>query len=523
MNRPWSLFLAGLLALPACSPTLAQEARPAQDARPAAEARPAERKEADKDKKEAEEEKPIVTRGEVTVGGRAIKYTATTGFMPLRDLDGNLEAKIFYVAYTADEAGDKAKRPLMFSFNGGPGSSSVWLHMGALGPKRVVMPDGPTIPAPPYQLANNGESWLDRTDLVFIDPVETGYSRAAKPEFIARFHGLRGDIASIGEFIRMYLSRNERWTSPLFLVGESYGTTRAAGLAGYLSGRGIACNGVILISSVIDYAAISAGRGNETPFVLYMPTFAATAWYHKALAPNLQGLSLREFLDRAERFAATDYQAALSKGDAVPDDERARIVEQLARFTGLAPRFVDQSNLRVTPQRFFRELLRDKRRGVGRYDSRYLGIIEDAAGQATEFDPSYAAVQPAYTTTFNQYVRAGLGYKTDVRYNILGSERIGRWDFGGEGTGFPETLADLRRAMAENPALKVWIAGGYYDLATPYRIAAYTRDHMRLDPALKGNVRLTNYEAGHMMYLDAASREQLKRDAATFIDDADGQ
>lgn len=515
MSRPWFSTLAALIAaLPAFAPALAQ------DARPAAEARPAEKKDADK---KADDEAPIVTRGEVTVGGKAIKYTATTGFMPLRDLDGNLEARIFYVAYTADEAGDRAKRPLMFSFNGGPGSSSVWLHMGALGPKRVVMPDGPTIPAPPYKLAENGESWLDRTDLVFIDPVETGYSRAAKPEFNARFHGLRGDIASVGEFIRMYLSRNERWTSPLFLVGESYGTTRAAGLAGHLSGRGIACNGVILISSVLDYAAISAGRGNETPFVLYMPTFAATAWYHKALAPDLQGLPLRDLLDRAERFATTDYQAALNKGDAVPDDERARVAEQLARHTGLSPRFVDQSNLRVTPQRFFKELLRDRRRGVGRYDSRYLGIVEDPASQASEFDPSYAAVQPAYTATFNQYVRSTLGYKTDVRYNILGSERIGRWDFGGEGTGFPETLADLRRAMGENPHLKVWIAAGYYDLATPYRIAAYTRDHLRLDPAQKGNLRLTHYEAGHMMYLDAASREQLRRDAATFIDDADGQ
>ena len=500
MSRPWPLLLATLLA---ALPALAS----AQD-------KPAEK---------ADDDKPIVTRGEVTTGGKLVKYTATTGFLPLRDLDGNLEAKVFYVAYTADDAGDRAKRPLMFSFNGGPGSSSVWLHMGALGPKRVVMPDGPTIPAPPYTLAENGESWLDRTDLVFIDPVETGYSRAAKPEFNARFHGLKGDIASVGEFIRLYLSRNERWTSPLYLVGESYGTTRAAGLAGYLAGRGIACNGVILISSVIDYAAISAGRGNETPFVLYLPTFAATAWYHKALPPELQGLSLRDLLDRVERFATTDYQAALNQGDAVPDDERARVVEQLARHTGLSPRFVDQSNLRVTPQRFFRELLRDRRRAVGRYDSRYLGIVEDAAGQATEFDPSYAAVQPAYTATFNQYVRATLGYKTDVRYNILGSERIGRWDFGGEGTGFPETLADLRRAMGENPHLKVWIAAGYYDLATPYRIAAYTRDHLRLDPELKGNLRLTHYEAGHMMYLDAASRGQLKRDASAFLDEAGGR
>ena len=513
MIRSWFLILATLVAaIPAPLTALAQDPKPAEK-----------EKEKEKDKpKEAEDEKPIVTHGEVAIGGKALKYTATTGFLPLRDADGNLEARIFYMAYTLDDAGDRGRRPLMFSFNGGPGSSSIWLHLGALGPKRVVMPDGPTIPAPPYRLADNAESWLDRTDLVFIDPVETGYSRAAKPEFNARFHGLRGDIASVGEFIRMYLSRNERWTSPLYLVGESYGTTRAAGLAGYLAGRGIAFNGVILISSVLDFEAISASRGNETPFVLYLPSFAATAWYHKALSADLQNLPLRDLLDRAERWAEGPYQATLSRGDRITPEDRAAIVADLARYTGLAPRFVEQNNLRVTPGRFFKELLRDRKRAVGRYDSRYLGIVEDAGSPSTEFDPSYAAVQPAYTATFNQYVRSTLGYKTDVRYNVLGSERFGRWDYGGEGTGFPETLTDLRRAMAENPHLKVWIAGGTYDLATPYRIADYTRDHMRLDPALRGNLRLTTYDAGHMMYLDAPSRIQLKADAARFVDESAG-
>ncbi len=513
MIRSWFLVLATLVAaIPAPLAALAQDPKPAEKEK---------EKEKEKDKpKEAEDEKPIVTHGEVAIGGKAWKYTATTGFMPLRDADGNLEAKIFYMAYTLDDAGDRARRPLMFSFNGGPGSSSVWLHMGALGPKRVVMPDGPTIPSPPYRLAGNGESWLDRTDLVFIDPVETGYSRATKPELNAKFHGLKGDIASVGEFIRMYLSRNERWTSPLYLVGESYGTTRAAGLAGYLAGRGIAFNGVILISSVLDFAAIRSGRGNETPYVLYLPSFAATAWHHKALGPDLQGLPLLDFLTRVEGWAANEYQVALSKGDLISAEERARVVEQLARYTGLAPQFVDRNNLRITTERFFPELLRDRKRAVGRYDSRYLGMVEDSGSLSAEFDPSYAAVQPAYTATFNQYVRADLGYKTDVRYNVLGSERFGRWDFGGEGTGYPETLSDLRRAMAENPHLKVWIASGYYDLATPYRIADHTLNHMRLDPSLRGNVRLSTYEAGHMMYLDATSRIKLKQDAAAFIEDS---
>lgn len=509
MTRTWPLTFATLLAtLPAVAPTIAQDARPAERPKDAAK------------EKEADDEKPVVTRGTVTIAGKALGYTATTGFLPLRDLDGALEAKVFYVAYTADEAGDKAKRPLLFSFNGGPGSSSVWLHMGALGPRRVEMPAGPTIPAPPFKLVDNGESWLDRADLVFIDPVETGYSRAAKPELNRKFHGLRGDIASVAEFIRMYLSRNERWASPLFVAGESYGTTRAAGLAGYLQRQGIALNGVILISSILDYQLANSGRLVDLPNVLYLPTFAATAWYHKALAGDLQALPLRELLDRVERYAAGDYQAALSKGDAIPADERARAVEQVARFTGLPARVVDQNNLRVDDSRFFSEILRDRRQVVGRYDSRYVATVEDAANPRQEFDPSYAAVQAPYTATFNQYVRATLGYKTDVRYNILGSERIGRWDFGAEGQGYAETLTDLRQAMGQNPALRVWIAAGYYDLATPYRNAEYARDRLHLDPDARKRVTTTTYEAGHMMYLDAAALRQLKADAAAFVDAA---
>lgn len=506
MPRPWTLPLLALLAAFPAAPasTFAQDAKPA----------------AKEKEKEADDEKPVVTRGTVTIAGKALSYTATAGYMPLRDLDGTLEARIFYVAYAADDAGDKTKRPLLFSFNGGPGSSSVWLHMGALGPKRVEMPEGPTIPAPPFKLAENGESWLDKADLVFIDPVETGYSRAAKPELNRKFHGLRGDIASIAEFIRMYLSRNERWTSPLFVAGESYGTTRAAGLAGALQRQGIALNGVILISSILDYQLANSGRLVDLPNVLYLPTFAATAWYHKALAPDLQALPLRDFLGRVEAYASGDYQAALAKGDAIPADERARVVEQVARLTGLAPRVVDQNNLRVDDSRFFSEILRDRRQVVGRYDSRYVAAVEDAASPRQEFDPSYAAVQAPYTATFNQYVRATLGVKTDVRYNILGSERIGRWDFGTEGQGYAETMTDLRQAMGQNPALRVWIAAGYYDLATPYRNAEFSKDRLHLDPDARKRVTTTTYEAGHMMYLDAASLRQLKADAAAFVDAA---
>ncbi len=400
----------------------------------------------------------------------------------------------------------------MFSFNGGPGSSSVWLHLGALGPKRVIMPEDPTIPAPPFRLVENGASWLDKTDLVFIDPVETGYSRAARPELNKKFHGLRGDIESVGEFIRMYLARNERWTSPLYLVGESYGTTRAAGLAGHLAGQGIALNGVILISTVLDFQTIRFGRTNETPYVLFLPSYTATAWYHKKLPDDLQQAGLRAALDEAGRWSLNEYRAALARGDELPPEERTALVKRLARYTGLPEKFIDQNDLRITQGQFSRELLRDEKRTVGRFDSRFKGVAEG-------FDPSEAAVRPAYTATFNQYVRTELGYKTDTPYHILGGGQIGAWDWGPSGTGYPETGSSLREAMSENPHLKVLIAAGYYDLATPFAAVDDTLAHLKLDPSIRPNVRVTTYEAGHRMYLHAPSLAKLKQDATRFLDE----
>ncbi|HEX8338626.1 MAG TPA: hypothetical protein VF621_18040, partial [Pyrinomonadaceae bacterium] len=268
---------------------------------------------------------PSVTRHEIRVGGRALRYTVTTGVMPLKSAAGETEARIFYMAYTLDGAGDPARRPLMFSFNGGPGSSSVWLHLGALGPRRVQMlPDG-AMPPPPFQLVDNEHTWLDFTDLVFIDPVGTGYSRAARPDLAARYFGLQGDIQSVGEFIRLYLVRNSRWTSPLFLVGESYGTTRAAGLSGYLIERGIAFNGVMLVSTIMNFQTARFARGNDLPYVLFLPTYAAIAWYHKRLPPETQGMELRRFLGEVERWAATDYTVALAKGDRLTPSERQEV------------------------------------------------------------------------------------------------------------------------------------------------------------------------------------------------------
>jgi carboxypeptidase C (cathepsin A) len=468
------------------------------------------------------EEPPVVTHHEIRVGGKTLKYTATTGLMPLRDANGETEAHIFFTAYTLDGAGDTSRRPLMFSFNGGPGSASVWLHLGAVGPKRVVMlPDG-QMPAPPFHLVDNEYTWLDQTDLVFIDPVGTGYSRAVKPELSRKFWSVRGDIQSVGEFIRMYLTRYERWTSPLFLVGESYGTTRAAGLSGYLIERGIAFNGIVLVSSILNFETSNFAKGNDLPYVLYLPSYTATAWYHHKLAPDLQS-DLPKTLKEVEEWAATDYADALAKGDRLTAAERQRTIERLARYTGLDKRYIDNSNLRVSIFPFTKELLRDEKRTVGRLDSRFKGIDESAAAATPEFDPAIAAIRPPYTTTFNNYVRAELGYKTDLEYYILGEGVTSPWDWGLSGReGFTDTSEDLRQAFSRNPYMKLYVASGCFDLATPYFATEYTLAHMGLDPSQRRNVQTGQYEAGHMVYIDAKQLEKLKRDVAGFIESALG-
>jgi carboxypeptidase C (cathepsin A) len=463
------------------------------------------------------EEKPIVTKHEIRAGSKVLKYTATTGLMPIKNQAGDIEAQIFFIAYMLDNAGQAAQRPLMFSFNGGPGSSSVWLHLGALGPKRVRMLDDGAMPAPPFQLVDNDQTWLDQTDLVFIDPVGTGYSRATRPEIASRFFGLRGDIESVGEFIRLYLTRYERWSSPLFLVGESYGTTRAAGLAGHLIDRGIAFNGIILVSTIMSFQTARFALGNDLPYILFLPTYAATAWYHKKLPPDLQQ-SLRKTLDEVERWAATDYMVALGKGDRLSAEERQAVIEKLARYTGLSKSYIDNSNLRIEIQRFDKELLRDQKRTVGRLDSRFKGIDALAASERPDFDPSMAAIRPPYTAAFNNYVRADLGFKSDLEYYILGGG-IGPWNWGADNS-YADTSEALRSSFAKNPYLKVLVASGYYDLATPYFAAEYTLNHMGLDPSLRGNIKSSFYEAGHMMYIEKRSLAKLKEDVAAFIQSA---
>jgi carboxypeptidase C (cathepsin A) len=461
------------------------------------------------------DEPPIVTHHEMRIGGRALKYTATTGFLPIKSATGDVEARLFFMAYTLDDAGDAAKRPLMFSFNGGPGSSSVWLHLGALGPRRVKMrPDG-GMPAAPYELVDNDQSWLDRTDLVFIDPVGTGYSRPAKPELGSKFWTLDGDIQSVGEFIRLYLTRYRRWASPLFLVGESYGTTRAAGLAGQLIDRGIAFNGIVLVSSILNFQTAEFNKGNDLPYALFLPTYTATAWYHQRLAPELQK-DLRTTLSEAEAFASGRYVEALSRGDRLPADRRQAIARDVARFTGLSIEYVEQSNLRIEIQRFCKELLRREGRTVGRLDSRFTGFDELGVTSEPEFDPSLAAIRPPYTAMFQQYVTGELGFSSDEPYHILGGG-FTQWNWNRD-NGFVDTSEALRRAFVRNPYMRLFVASGYYDLATPYFATVYTLSHLGLHPALTDRITTGEYAAGHMMYIDVGELAKLRRDVAAFID-----
>lgn len=466
---------------------------------------------------EVEEKPPVVTEHEIKIRGKSLKYFVTTGMMPIKNEKGETEANLFYMAYTVNSAEGDPRRPLMFSFNGGPGSSSVWLHLGALGPRRVVMEAEGWMPAPPFNLVDNDDTWLDLTDIVFIDPVDTGYSRATTEDLSKQYREIDKDIEAIGEFIRLYLTRNKRWSSALYLVGESYGTFRSAGLAGHLIERGIAFNGIVLVSSILNLQTVVFGPGNDLPYVMYVPTFAATAWYHKRLAKDLQRLSLEKFLDEAEAWAIGDYHAALAKGDALAEKERTAIVAELARYAGLSEEYVDFSNLRVEIQRFCKELLRSDRRTVGRLDSRYTGIDERNLSEKPDFDPSMAAIRPPFTAMFNNYVRRELNYESDAEYHIL---RSLEWNWGAADDGHPDTSEALRSAFAKNPYLKLFVASGHYDLATPYFATEYTLNHMNLDPSQRANIRVEEYEVGHMVYLESKALSKLKTDVAAFLADA---
>jgi len=453
------------------------------------------------------------------VAGRTLRYTATTGMMPIKNRDGETEARMFFMAYTFDDGGGRNRRPLTFSFNGGPGSASVWLHLGAIGPKRVRMnPDG-TMPAPPYELVDNEHTWLNQSDLVFIDPVGTGYSRAVRPELASKFFGLQGDIESVGEFIRMYLTRYERWTSPLFLAGESYGTTRASALSGYLIGRGIAFNGIILISTIMNFETTDFAAGNDLAYMMFLPSYAATAWYHKKLPSDLQSRSVQQVVSEVEQWAANEYSLALGKGDRLTGQDRQDVIARLSRYTGLSQPFIDNANLRVSLTLFRKELLRSEKRSIGRLDARFKGFDANYASDSPDFDASEAAIRPPYTSTFNNYVRSELNYKSDLEYYILGGGITSPWNWGTNNS-YVDTSVALRNALARNPYLKIFVAMGYYDMATPYFAVDYTLHHISLDPMLLKNFSTGYYEAGHMMYIDEKSLTRMRADVGRFIQDS---
>ncbi|HEU4947810.1 MAG TPA: peptidase S10 [Kribbella sp.] len=461
------------------------------------------------------------TQHTLTVGRRKLRYTADTGRIVLRQevlTDGKFDghqpkAEVFLTAYTLDGA-DVTERPVTFAFNGGPGSSSIWLHLGLLGPRRVVSGDAGELAAPPYGLVDNAETLLEHSDLVFIDPVSTGYSRAVAGEKPGEYHGFGRDLESVGEVIRLWTSRNGRWMSPKFLAGESYGTTRAAGLAAHLQARyGMYLNGLMLISSVLEFGTIVFAEGNDLPYPLYLPTYAAIAHYHGVHGDR----PLEDLLAEAEEFAAGEYPRALAQGSRLAPEDRAGVVARLAALTGLSEDYVDRADLRIEHVRFFTELLRSRRQVVGRLDGRFTGWDPDAARERFADDPSFSAIMGPYTAALNHYVRAELEYLNDLPYEVLSGSVNEGWSFK-EFENAQVTVADkLAEAMRANPHLKVLVACGHYDGATPYFATEYTLSRLRIPDELRANIETAYYPAGHMMYVHEPSRIQQSTDLAAFV------
>ena len=469
--------------------------------------------------KEPPEEKISITHHSIKVNGMTLNYTAFAGYLPMKDEAGKLKANIFFTSYIKDEEEDKSQRPITFAFNGGPGAASVFLHLGALGPKRILLKKEKEALPPPYKLVENAYTWLDITDLVFVDPVGTGYSRAASGEDPKQFWGVKEDIQSVGAFIRLYLTKYNRWLSPKFIAGESYGTTRAAELSSYLQNKlGINLNGLILISEALNFQTIVFTPGNDLPYILFLPTYTTTAWYYHKLSPEFES-NFQKTVDETEQFALNEYLVALAKGDLLSEPERNGIIEKLTKYTGLSKTFIQKSKLRISRDDFTKELLRQEDLRIGVLDSRITGKYTPH-----DFiqDPSVFLVTGLLMATWNDYVKVDLKYENDLPYEILSMKTNKSWNWSSAtgGLGYVNVLDTLHQAMSENKYLKVLIASGYYDLDTPYFAAKYAANHLGLDPKLRKNLTLTFYEAGHQMYTHLPALKKLKTDVADFFREA---
>jgi carboxypeptidase C (cathepsin A) len=504
------LMIAMLLLAPS---TLAQD-EPTK-------AKETEKKKDDKPVTQSYTVRTVETDGMQVIAGQEIRYTVQTGTLTQATDNGAEKAEVFFVAYRRAEMND-AQRPVSFVFNGGPGSSSVWLHLGMLGPQRIVFPDDATPLRPPYQLSDNPLSLLDVTDLVFIDPVSTGYSRPAEKEDKSQFHGYQEDIRSVAQFIHDWTTHYSRWESPKFLIGESYGGIRAAGLAEHLQSRyNFELNGIVIISGAINFQTLRFGDGNDLPYICFLPTYAATAWYHHRLDDELQALSVEEVVAQAEKLSIGSFADVLLQGSQTREKVAAKVAREMSRLTGLDEEYIRRSNFRVPMSNFGKELLRKEARTIGRFDSRYLGIDRNQVGERAEYDPSGSALFGPFTATMNQYLREKLNYEQPRVYEIL-TGNVQPWNYNSFTGRYVDATESLRSAMTSNPHLKLYVACGYYDLATPHFAMRYTLNHLGLDESLQQNITVTNFEGGHMMYIYQPSMEKLREELVDWFDDADG-
>jgi carboxypeptidase C (cathepsin A) len=485
----------------------------------------------DKDAKPADAAPPAATPKEessvtdhtVRIAGQTIPYKATAATILLKNEKDEPTALIYFTAYTRSDVKDLSQRPVAFIYNGGPGSSSLWLHMGSFGPKRVAVSDAEATPPAPYKLNDNAYCLLDKSDLVFIDPVGTGFSHAVGKAQDKDFWGVDEDVKSLAQLIDAYISRNDRWNSPKFLIGESYGTFRSAALSNYLqSNNGMYFNGIVLISSVLDLGTISFNPGEDMPYIFYLPSYAATAWYHKTLTDR--PAELLPFVEDARRFAVSEYAAALMKGSRLSSAEKTDMAKKLSHFTGLSEDYLLKADLRVALPQFMKELLRSRGLTTGRLDARFSGFSYDLLGEYAESDPQDNAITGPFTAVFNNYIRTELKFGQDKVYHSQADHAFQSWNWkhnAGDNFGFPgspNVEGDLIQALLTNPHLKVEIENGYYDLATPFFATEFTVEHLGLPEKLQKNITLQYYGAGHMMYVREDDLAKLKANVANFID-----